>query len=169
MDTGISHFRKKEVFVQNENIHWERSVLAGFLGTLVMTILFYIAPVMGLPRVDVAAMIGSWFQHGIAPATVSGLWWAGMILHFVAGSFIFSLLYAYLLMPRVHGNAWAKGGSWGLVLWLIGELTIMPAEGRGLFAFKAAHHWALLSISVLAFLLYGALLGGFAESRARSH
>ena len=118
---------------------------------------------------DIAATIASLLRGGTVPEAMSNSWWTGMILHFVAGTIVFPLLYAYFLMTRLLGNSWTKGATWGLILWVLGEVALMPMVGVGLFSAKAPEHWALLAGSLIASLIYGALFGGLAEATADVH
>lgn len=147
----------------------ERSILGGFVGTLVVTILLYLAPEVGLPKMDIAARMGSLFHGSNAPEPMSNAWWLGMVFHFVAGTIVFPVLYAYFLATRLFGNSWTKGTTWGLILWVITEAVLMPIVGMGFFSSKAPDYWALLVSSLMAFLIYGALLGGLAEAAAHFH
>ena len=116
-----------------------RTLIGGFVGTLVMTVLLYSAPSAGAPNTDIAALLGSLFGHGI-PAVLTGLWWAGMMWHFVNGTIVFSLIYSYLVYGWLPGSNWFRGMIWGLVLWIGMELTLMPATGNGIFSDHADQH-----------------------------
>jgi len=156
--------------MESNKINLERSILAGFIGTLIVTILLYLAPALGMmPKMDIAAMIDSPLHGGTAPEPMSSGWWVGMFLHFVAGTIVFPLLYAYFLTTRLPGNSWTKGTIWGLILWVFSEVVLMPIAGMGLFSSRAPDHWALLVGNLIALLIYGALLGGLAEATAHFH
>jgi len=60
-----------------ERANAARAILAGFIATLVMTIMAYAAPMMGLPKMDFAAMLGAIFS-----GQMGGAWWMGMIMRF---------------------------------------------------------------------------------------
>ena len=85
-----------------------RAILAGFVATVGMSVLMYAAPMMGMPKMDVAAMLGSMVSQGM-PAPASGAWRIGMIAHFINGMIIFPLIYAYALYPALPGAPWLKG------------------------------------------------------------
>jgi hypothetical protein len=42
-----------------EGKNFGRAILAGLIATIIMSIIQAIAPMMGLPRMDIAAMVGS--------------------------------------------------------------------------------------------------------------
>ena len=101
-----------------------RAILAGFVATLAMTMMMYAVPMMGMPKMDIAAMLGSMFSGGQMPEPMSGTWWTGMIIHFINGTIIFALIYAYLLYSLLPGSGWAKGLIWGLLLWFLVLLSV---------------------------------------------
>ena len=45
-----------------EDVHVSKAIGAGFVATSVMMIMIYTAPMMGMPKIDVAAMVGSLFS-----------------------------------------------------------------------------------------------------------
>ena len=135
-----------------------QAILAGFVATLVMTFLMYLAPLMGMPKMDIASMLGSLFFTP-APAPGTSGWWVGMIMHFINGSIIFPLVFAYLLYPLLPGRPWVKGLGWGLVLWFLAQALVMPMMGMGFFTSEHPQATAAVVGSLLAHILYGAIFG----------
>jgi len=136
-----------------------QAILGGFIATLVMTMIMYVAPLMGMPKMDVAAMLGGMLGQTM-PEPMSGRWLVGMILHFVNGSVIFPLVFAFLLYARVPGAAWGKGIIWGLILWLLSQAVVMPMMGAGFFSSHAPQPMMTVVGSLLGHIIYGAILGG---------
>lgn len=136
-----------------------RVILGGFAGTLAITFLMYIgAPMMGLPKMDIAAMLGS----------MLGGWSTGMVMHFLNGTIIFPLIYAYLLFGKLPGAPYMKGIIWGITLWVLAQLAVMPMMGAGIFGLKMAGMMSAVT-SLVGHVVYGALLGwigGHAHSEA---
>jgi len=132
--------------------NWNRAILGGFVGTLALTFLMYkVAPMMGMMKMDIAGMLGQ----------MLGGWAMGMAMHFVNGTIIFPLIYAFFLYRLLPGPPVVKGLVWGVVLWLIAQLMIMPMMGAGLFSMKTGGMMAAIG-SLVGHLVYGALLGGIA-------
>jgi hypothetical protein len=130
-----------------------RSMLGGFAGTLAITAMMYIvSPIMMGMKMDVAAML--------API-VGGSWAAGMALHFLNGTVIFPLIYAYVLYPFLPGNPTIKGMAWGTILWLLAQTVVMPIMGGGFFSAQMGGMMAAFG-SLVGHLIYGALLGAVA-------
>ncbi len=127
-------------------------MLGGFLGTVVMTAMMYIVgPMMGL-KMDIAQMLGSMFGNN---------WWAGMMMHVANGTVIFPLIYAYLLYQWLPGSPTVKGTTWGIVLWLLAQVIVMPMMGGGFFSVAMGGMMAAIG-SLIGHPLYGSILGAVA-------
>lgn len=142
-----------------------RAIGAGFIATLVMTMIMYMAPMMGMPKMDLAAMLGSMMSQQM-PAPMSTAWWMGMVIHFVNGTVIFPLIYAYLLYAVLPGRPWLKGVLWGLLLWLIMQVMVMPMMGMGFFSANMPQTVMSVMGSLMGHIIYGAILGAIAGSQA---
>ncbi len=138
-----------------------RAIVAGFVATLAMTMLMYGAPMMRMPKMDIAVMLGSLLGQGI-PAPASGAWWLGMMMHFINGTIIFPLIYAYLLSPVLPGAPWLKGATWGLILWAIAQAVVMPMMGMGFFSSGTPQPMMAVGGSLIGHLIYGGILGAIA-------
>jgi hypothetical protein len=55
-------------------------------------------------------------------------------MHFINGTIIFPLIYAFLLYRILPGRPWAKGIYWGLILWFLAQAVVMPMMGGGFFS-----------------------------------
>jgi hypothetical protein len=131
-----------------------RAVLGGFVGTLAMTaMMYFVAPMMGL-HMDIAAMLGS---------MLGGSWAAGLMMHFLNGTVIFPAIYVYALYTRIPGSAAIKGTTWGVVLWLMAQVVVMPMMGAGLFSSAMGGMMAVMG-SLVGHVLYGSLLGVIAST-----
>ena len=131
------------------NLNVARVILGGLVGTLAITFLIYVGgPMMGLPKMDIAAMLGG----------LLGGWTIGMMMHFVNGTIIFPLIYAYFLFRKLPGTPLLKGAIWGVVLWALAELVVMPMMGAGIFGLKMGGAMSALG-SLIGHAIYGALLG----------
>ncbi len=127
-----------------------RAMVGGFVGTVAITLLMYFAaPMMMGQPMDIAAMLGS---------MLGGSWAAGMALHFVNGTVIFPLIYTYALYAFLPGGPTTKGFVWGLILWLLAQIMVMPMMGGGFFSANAGGLPAVMG-SLMGHIVYGALLG----------
>ena len=129
-----------------------RVVLGGIVGTLAITFLMYVGgPMMGLPRMDVAAMLGG----------MLGGWGMGMAMHILNGTVIFPLIFAYVLYAKLPGSPHLKGILWGLILWVLAQIVVMPMMGAGLFGLRMGGIMPTVG-SLMGHIVYGALLGWIA-------
>lgn len=130
-----------------------RAILAGFVGTVAMTLMMYfVSPMMGV-KMDIAASLGK---------MLGGSWALGMMMHFINGTIIFALIYAFGLFRILPGQAWARGIYWGLVLWFLAQVAVMPIMGGGFFSAHIGGMKAVIG-SLLGHILYGGLLGWIAR------
>jgi uncharacterized protein DUF6789 len=144
-----------------------RTIPAGIVATLVMTLMTYAAPHLGGPRMDIAAMLGSSLHGGQMPAPLSSYWWMGMMMHWVNGAILFPLFYAYVLYPLLPGPAWVRGLTLGLILWFIEEAMVLPMMGNGFFSAKAPNPMMAVMAGLMAHLIYGTILGALAGPQAQ--
>lgn len=131
-----------------------KAILGGLVGTIVMTLMmYYVAPLMLGGPMDIAAMLGNFLGIG---------WMAGMILHFVNGTILFPLIYVYVLYGILPGDPWLKGVLFGVILWLLAQVVVMPMMGGGFFSSNAGGLMAVMA-SLLGHVVYGAILGAIAD------
>jgi len=130
-----------------------RAALGGLVGTLAMTAMMYVvAPMMGV-HMDIAAMLGS---------MLGGSWSAGLMMHFVNGAIIFPAIYAYAVYAHLPGSPAIRGTVWGVALWLVAQVAVMPMMGAGIFSGAAGGVMAAMG-SLIGHILYGSLLGVIAS------
>ena len=91
-----------------------------------------------------------------------GIGWNGaMVLHFINGSLIFPLVYAFVLFGVLPGGPVTKGMTFGVVLWLLAQSVVMPIVGGGFFSANMGGMMAAVA-SLFGHLVYGATLGAIA-------
>jgi len=90
-------------------------------------------------------------------------WLPAMLLHFINGSITLPLIYTYLIARRLPGQPWQRGALWGLILWAMAELLVMPLMGAGPFSAESAGVIAVSAFVLLVgHIVYGTLLGWLA-------
>ncbi|CAM3577295.1 DUF6789 family protein [Zobellia roscoffensis] len=88
-------------------------VLAGILGTVVMTIIMLVAPHMGMPEMAPWKLLAGAMN---LPITV------GWVLHFLMG-ILFALGYGYVFAPKVNiSNLFLKGIAFGIVALIMAQI-----------------------------------------------
>ncbi len=125
-----------------------KAILAGLIGTIVMTLLTMMAGVMGLPM-DIPAMLSSFMGASIL---------IGWLAHFMIGM-ILALFYAYGFVSWLPGTPWLKGALYGLFPFVVAQVVIMPMMGMGLFTSNAPNAFLLVMGSLMGHLIYGAVVG----------
>ena len=141
---------EKEVNVK-PNI-W-KAIVGGFVGTLLLTLMIrFVAPVMTGQKMDMAERLGGITGMGSI---------AGMVLHFLIGSVILALIYAFILFRILPGTPWQKGVLSGIIFWLALEVLVMPIIGGGFFSSQMGG-MKMVMAALIAHLVYGMALGGIA-------
>lgn len=122
-----------------------KATAAGLAGTVAMTVLMLLAPMMGMPPMNIGEMLGS-MMGGI-----TALGWAA---HFMIGA-VLAVIYAAAFAQRLPGPAAARGMLFGLAPWLLAQTVVMPMMGSGLFSGSMV----VAAGSLMGHLVYGAVLG----------
>jgi uncharacterized membrane protein YagU involved in acid resistance len=89
----------------------------------------------------------------------------GMLIHFIDGTIIFPLIYAYLLYSVLPGGPWLKGLFWGLILWFLSQVLVMPMMAMGFFFSKTPQAMMAVVGSLVGHIIYGAILDAIAGSQ----
>lgn len=136
------------------------AIVAGLVGTLIISMLMAMAPRMGMPKMAIWDLLGSMFNKDGNPAL-------GWVLHFMMGV-VFALIYAWLWSSGI-GSATISGGLiFGAVHWLVVGLAMVaiPMMHAGIKAGTVAAPGAYMANSggMMGFMggLAGHLLFGLA-------
>ena len=97
-----------------------RALLAGFLGTIAMTILMYGWPLVGLPTMDVIAALGGVFPFDLSPYVM------GSLVHLGIGISL-ALIYALSFDPWLPGPGWLRGALFSFLPWLFAITLLGPS------------------------------------------
>ena len=84
-----------------KSLKFGRAVLAGFWGTVAMTVLMYGWPLVGLQSMDIMAALGAVFPFDISPYLM------GSVIHLGIGISL-ALLYALVFDPWLPGPGWLR-------------------------------------------------------------
>lgn len=128
-----------------QKIRWDRAILAGVVGTAVMTAVgLWVAPVMGMPRMNPAEMLAG---------AMGGSLVLGWIAHFMIGT-ILAVIYAFVA-PALPGAPAPRGALYGIAPWLVAQVAVMPMMGMPVFSGSLV----LALGSLVGHLVYGAVIG----------
>jgi uncharacterized membrane protein YagU involved in acid resistance len=135
----------------------QRAVIAGVAGTVVMTMMTMVAPMMGMPEMNIPAMLADFMGFPIV---------IGWLAHFMIGTAL-ALVYAYVAADRLPGAPWLKGAIFGLLPWFLAQIMVNPIMGAGVFALNTAAPMMMVMGSLLGHLAYGAVVGATCASGAK--
>jgi hypothetical protein len=121
-------------------------VAAGAVGTAAITMLMLGAPLMGVPKMPIGEMLGSFLHIGSA---------AGWAMHVVIG-LVLALIYAGWFAERLPGGAALRGALYGFGVFLLAQLVVTPMMGGGVFS---GGNVPMIAGSLMGHLVYGALVG----------
>ena len=137
------------------DIRWQRAVTAGVVGTAVMTTVgVWIAPMMGLPRMNPAEMLAGAMGGSMA---------LGWLAHFMIGTSL-AMIYA-MIAKRLPGSGAFSGALFGLAPWLLAQVAVMPMMGMPVFSGSLA----MAMGSLVGHLIYGIVVGAVYKGSAPAH
>ncbi|MBI4489812.1 MAG: hypothetical protein HY694_12055 [Deltaproteobacteria bacterium] len=103
-----------------KSLKFGKAILAGFLGTMAMTIVMYGWPLVGLPSMDIMAALGGVFPFEISTYVM------GSLIHFGMGISL-ALVYALVFDLWLPGPGWLRGALFSLIPWLFAITLLSPS------------------------------------------
>ncbi len=151
-----------------EGKNFGRAVLAGLIATIIMSIVQAMAPMMGLPRMDIAALVGSMLGGSLV---------VGWIVHLMMGSILWAAVYAYIVEPRLGGAPWVRGLTYGFLLAVFVLIIGFPVLGAMFSSLTPKPGFLGMGIGgamgtmgvIIGHLVYGLVLGGIYGQPASEH
>ena len=132
-----------------------RGIIAGFIATVVLTVLMLMKEMMGLmPELNVISMLSTMVN---AKMGMPGTPMVGYLLHFVIGTIVFGILFHALNGSLPGGNQIMKGIVFGVVAWLLMMLLVMPMAGAGMFGMSMGMMAPVMTL--MLHVIFGAVLG----------
>lgn len=132
-----------------------RAMIAGFIATVVLSILMLVKSMMGvMPQLDLIHMLSDVARAYLG---IEAGPWFGWVMHFMIGTVLWGLLYALLHRHLPGGSALAKGVTFGALAWFLMMLVPMPMAGAGLFGMKLGLMAPMMTL--VLHLIWGAVLG----------
>lgn len=130
----------------------KQGLLYGLLGTLVMSLIMLIGMGAGISPIPepIPAAIAEGILGDAGRPVIMGF---AIITHFGYGAFWGMVLFSWL---QTKGNMW-HGLGWGGMLWLIMQVTVLPALGWGMFGVAVTPKIAVATLAL--HLAYGGILG----------
>ena len=141
----------------NSKFELKSALLAGFVGTVVMTIFTFIAPLMGF-EMNIPKMLAG--TMGLSTIF-------GWIVHFMIGE-ILAINYAAVFLKAIKADSSIKSGViFGLIPWLAAQIMVMPMmtimNGGDYLSGFFSGSILIASASFMGHLIYGAIIGAIYE------
>jgi MFS family permease len=147
--TGLPHFFKLNHKAMNTYL---KTFLAGVTATLIMTGFMLLAPVIGLPKMNVGELLGSFVSSEAV----------GWVLHFVIG-IAFAFIYVSFFnrwLPVEHKVL--RGLIFGIIVFVVSEIILTVMNLRVDLPWDKKEGMAkMLFGNALAGMIYGMVLGAF--------
>lgn len=133
-----------------ERVAWGRGALAGFLGTVVMTVFFSVVATLGAPKLEPAVTMASLMGNSLL---------LGWIAHFAIGTMM-AHIYAMWFSRTLPGPFWFRGAVFGLLPFFIVQLIMSPLMGGGVFSSAMEQAGMMVFLSLAGHVFYGVVVGG---------
>ena len=93
----------------------QKTILAGIIGTMVMTAVTLMAPMMGIPKMSPPEMLSAMLGVPV---------FAGWIMHFMIG-IMFAFAYTYLCIFKWKiQNVYLKGLVFGVIIFIVAQIAM---------------------------------------------
>jgi len=132
-----------------------RAAAAGVIGTVAMTILFFLEPLLSLPRMAEGGILSTVMSATVAHVPVGFV--GGWVVHFTVGIAL-ALFYAAAVANRLPGAPAVRGALYGALVFLGAQLVVMPLVGAGIFS---GGDPARVLGSLAGHLVYGGVVGWY--------
>jgi hypothetical protein len=138
------------------------TLLGGTVATVLACAWLNLAPVFGLPFIDVPHTIG-----GVLTTNPTAAFWIGYGIFFIFASHVLapSMLAAWTLLPGKGvgiGGAFIKGALWGVVVWLLSGIVLGVGTRLNVFSRDVLPDYFALhqGIGAAVWLLIGSVAYG---------
>jgi len=133
-----------------------KSMLAGFVATVVLSMLMVMKMVLGvMPELNAIRMMTA-MAHGIMGTPAVPV--VGWVMHFIIGTVIWGVLFALIGKSLPGGGYVGKGMSFSVLAWVLMMVMVMPMAGTGFFGLSLGMMAPVMTL--ILHLIYGAVLGG---------
>ncbi len=136
----------------------QQAVLGGIVATIVMTMVMFVAPLMGLPKMNPAAMLAGMMGLPII---------IGWIMHFMIGV-IFALAYVFLfsdVLGKISSKI-VKGALFGFIVFVFAQvmMAVIGAVMGGMPAPAGSMTLVILG-SIMGHIIYGIVVALFVPNK----
>lgn len=102
--------------INTMTIKIQQSIIGGIVATAIMTMIMWIAPMMGMPKMDIPGMLSGMMGFPIV---------VGWFMHFMIG-ITFAIIYAFVIinwLKKINNNI-LKGAIFGLLAFIIAQISL---------------------------------------------
>lgn len=136
-----------------KKVNFLNVVISGVAATIAMTALMFMAPMMGMPKMNIAKMLGSMMGNNEM---------LGWIAHFMIG-IILAFIYAVVFYKKFTPKGSINGLIFSVIPWLAAQLMVMPMmmamKGMSFTAGIFSGSLIMAMGSLMGHLVYGLVLG----------
>ncbi len=132
-----------------------KSIIAGFVATIVLSVLMVMKMKMGLmPELNAIKMMTT-MAHGMMGTPANPL--VGWVMHFMIGSVLWGTSFA-LSGESLPGSSYVtKALFFSVLAWLLMMIMVMPMAGAGFFGLSLGMMAPVMTL--ILHLVYGTVLG----------
>lgn len=139
----------------------KQSIIAGVIATAVMTVVMFVAPLMGMPEMNPPQMLSSMMGLPII---------VGWIMHFMVG-IIFALAYTFLALPilgKISSDV-LKGTIFGVIIFIFAQI-MMALMGAIMGGMPSPEGNIVLMImgSIIGHIVFGIVVALIVKSQSIS-
>ncbi|MBX7149849.1 hypothetical protein K1X76_12330 [bacterium] len=128
-----------------------KAVYYGVAGTVVMTVFSYLAQIVSIPTADFHGMVST-----VLNTTGVGAWMA-----FFGVGVVLAYVYNTAFRHRLPTHSWMRGAFYGLGVFFVMQLVVMPIFGMGFFSGSVTTTVGM----IVGMCVYGATVGYLYEQR----
>lgn len=123
-----------------------KTVVAGIVATAIMSVVGFMAPIMGLPKMNPAELLAG--MLGVTSIV-------GWMMHFIIG-IIFAAAYVYLFNPKVRiSNKLLKGALFGLIVFVFAQVMMFVMGNIVSMPMMESDMMPMMLGSLIGHLVYG--------------
>lgn len=124
----------------------QKTVLAGIIGTVMMTLVTVFAPMMGMPKMSAPNMLAE--MTGTSAIV-------GWIMHFMIG-IAFAFMYTYLCIFKWKiNNVYLKGVVFGLIVFILAQVVMAIMGAMVSMPMMEGSMFLIMAGSLIGHVIYG--------------
>lgn len=124
----------------------QKTVLAGIIGTVMMTLVTVFAPMMGMPKMSAPNMLAEMTDTSAI---------VGWIMHFMIG-IAFAFMYTYLCIFKWKiNNVYLKGAVFGMIVFILAQIVMAIMGAMVAMPILEGSMFLMMAGSLIGHVIYG--------------